>query len=173
MFSEFGIEKQVAISVTGNPTGNTPPGSSDVALTTPSQITYSANTDYWVNVSIPNLLENGVGPADILATNVGVANSNVFAAQTYTEINAADYLVGRTFTGANQELCVWGNRSLAQTFIDAPSNGSVSFGPFGSDYNAVWTNGAMMTTQLDWWITVPGSTTEGVYWATIMITIDS
>ncbi len=173
LYSEFGIEKQVSVSVTGNPSGNTPPGSSDVALAIPSQITYSANTNYWVNVSIPDLLENGVGPANIAATNIGVANVNVFAAQTYTEMNGADYPVGRTFTGANQDLCVWGNRTEPQTYISAPSNGSVAFGPFGSNYNAVWTTGAMVTTQLDWWVTVPGGTNEGVYWAVITITIDS
>ena len=173
LYSEFGIDKVVAVSVTGNPYGNAPPGSSDVLLSNPSQITYSANTNYWVNASIPNLLENGAGPANIPATYVAVANANVFAIPAFTEIDAVDYVVGRAFLGADQAWCVWGNRSQGQSFINAPSNGTVSFGPYGSDYNAGWTNAGLTTTQLNWWITVPGATAEGIYWATITITIES
>ena len=173
MYSEFGIEKAVSVSVSGNPSGSAPPGSSDVLLSNPSQITYSSNANYWVNVSVPDLLENGVGPADITADYVAVANTNVFVIPAFTEIDAADYPNGRAFTGANQDWCVWGNRSQGQSFMSAPRNGSVSFGPYGSDYNAAWTNGGASYTELNWWITVPGSTSEGIYWATITITIES
>ena len=173
MYSEFGIERMVGVLVTGNPSGNAPPGSADIALGNPSQITYSANTNYWVNVSVPNLLENGVGPLNVAATNIAVANANVFANPQYTEINATDNPVGTKFSGPGLDLCVWGNKTEPQTHIDAPSNGSVSFGPFGSDFNAAWTSGGMTTTQLNWWVTVPGSTVEGIYWAYITVKIEA
>ena len=174
MYSEFGINKAVSISVTGNPTGNAPPGSNDMPMGNPSQITYSTNSGYWVNVSVPDLLENGVGPLWIDADNVAVANANVFADPQYTEINATDNPFGTKFTGPGQYLCVWGNRTEPQVHIDAPSNGSVSFGPFGSDFNAAWTgSGGSTTTQLNWWVTVPGATAEGIYQAKITITIEA
>ncbi len=118
-------------------------------------------------------MENGVGPGSISATNIAVANTNIFAIPVFTEMDSDDYAVGRQFSGANQDICVWGNRSQGQTHIDAPNNGSVSFGPYGSDYNAGWTNFGISYTEVNWWVTVPGATAEGVYWATITITIEA
>ncbi len=168
--AEFGIDETVSISVTGNPSGNTPPGTNNNSLTTPSLITYSANTNYWVNVSIPDLLENGVGPAQIDCEEVTVANVNSIVNNQYSDLN---WPGGRAIAGPDVDWCVWGNRSiLAPTNMPAPSNGTISFGEFGSDFNQYDGNVAA-TTQLNWWISVPGSTSEGVYWAIITMTIDS
>ena len=123
-------------------------------------------------MSIPDLLENGVGPANIPATDVTIANSNALADDLYTEINPAGWPFGRPFSAADAEWCAWGNRSQGTQYLPVPMNGTTSFGPWGSNYNAAgfgWSG----TTQLDWWVTVQASTTEGVYWAIITITIDS
>ena len=173
MYSEFGIEKMVGISVTGNPTGNAPPGSEDIALSNPSVITYSSNADYWVNVSIPHVYENGndLSPNWIPASNVNVSNSNVLSDTTYTDIDGATWPNGRPMQGPDLDWCVWGNSTAVQ-WMPAPANGTISFGTWGSDYNAAGFGWAA-TTQLDWWVTVPAATVEGIYWATITITIDS
>ncbi len=168
--AEFGIDETVSISVTGNPSGNTPPGTTNNSLTIPSLITYSANTDYWVNVSIPHLLENGVGPAQIDCTWVTVANVNSIVNDQFSDLN---WPGGRAIVGPNVEWCVWGNSSiLAPTNMPAPQNGTISFGEFGSDFNQ-YDGNVFATTQLDWWISVPAGTAEGVYWAVITITVDS
>ena len=170
--AEFGIDETVSISVSGNPAGNAPPGTSNNSLSNPSMITYSANTDYWVNVSIPNLLINGIGPGFIPATDVTVANVNAIVDSTYTDLNWSTGL-GRAIKGPGLEWCVWGNSTGAPTNMPAPSNGTTTFGEFGSNYNAGWVSAGVETTQLDWWVTVQAGTPEGIYWAIITITIES
>jgi hypothetical protein len=162
LYGEFGIDKTVGVLVAGNPSGNAPPGSSSILLSNPSQITYSANTDYWVNVSIPNLMENGVGPLNIPAIGVEVQNADPFA-------NAANSgIAGQTFIiGAGTDMRVWGGAVIP---IVPPSNGTIACGPWITDFNA---GGFNDYTILNWWVTVPGSTAEGVYWATITITIEA
>jgi len=157
--------------VTGNPSGNAPPGSTNVSLSDPSQITYSSNTNYWVNVSIPDLLVNGAGPGFVPATDVTVINSNNLVSNAYSELNPAGWPMGRAFQAPNAVFCVWGNRSQVTQYMPVPTNGTTSFGPWGSDYNLYGNPGG--TTRLDWWVTVPAGTPEGIYWATITVTIDS
>ena len=174
LYSEFGMNKMVTISVTGNPTGSAPPGASDVHMSNPSQITYSSNSAYWVNVSIPNVGLNG-NPlaADFISpTDVSVANSNNLASSEYTEMNLTDCPTGRAFQGVDVPLCVWGNRTaVGNPYMPAPANGTTAFGPWGSNYN--YYGNPSGTTQLDWWVTVQAPTKEGVYSAIITVTVDA
>ena len=163
-FEEFGIVETVSISVSGNPSGNTPPGSIDVLLFNPSQIICTSNTGYWVNVSIPDLLESGVGPTNIPATDVSVRNSNFQANVGNSQIFAMTGIAG-----AGTNMYVWG---LGGSPITSPQNGTTCVGDWVSNYNAAGL-GLDDYTQLDWWVTVNAGTPEGVYWAIITITIDS
>ncbi|MCK5309069.1 MAG: hypothetical protein KAJ64_00290 [Thermoplasmata archaeon] len=171
---EFGVQKAVSVLATGNPTGNAPPGSVGTPLLNPSLITYSANADYWVNVSIPHLYENGndLSPNWIPASSVNVSNVNVLSDSTYSDIDGNTCPEGRPMLGEDADWCVWGN-STTSTWTPAPCNGTTAFGEFGSDYNAVGLGNAPGTTELNWWIAIPATTPEGVYWGAITITIDS
>ena len=166
-YSEFGIDETVSISATGNPAGNAPPGSGVVALANPSIITYSANTDYWVNVSIPHLYENGNDASLnwINCDDVHVQNMcpNVTASNSDIDVQITMPIV------EDQDVYVWGQ---ALTPILAPSNGTTAAGPFITNYNApLWLENDY--TQLDWAVEVLASIPEGIYWATITITIES
>jgi len=165
-YAEFGVDETVSVSVTGNPSGNAPPGAAGVGLTNPTQITYSTNTNYWVNISIPNLLMDGVGPSQIAATQLTVQNSNWDADLTNSEISVATAVAG-----ASTDMVVWG-LTAGPTPVNAPSNGTIMAGPWVTDFNA-GTYGYNSYTQVDWWVTVPGGTLEGIYWATITVSIDS
>ena len=171
---EFGVQKAVSVLATGNPTGNAPPGSVGTPLLNPSLITYSANADYWVNVSVPHLYENGndLSPNWIPASSVNVSNVNVLSDSTYSDIDGNTCPEGRPMLGEDADWCVWGN-STTTTWTPAPCNGTTAFGEFGSDYNAVGLGNAPGTTELNWWIAIPATTPEGVYWGAITITIDS
>ncbi|MCK5310026.1 MAG: hypothetical protein KAJ64_05205 [Thermoplasmata archaeon] len=177
-YGEFGIQEAVSILVAGNPAGNAPPGTNDNMMNNPSLITYSSNADHWVNVSLEHLWLNGniLSGFNIPVTDVSVANSNWIASQPYTELNLTDCPTGRAFVGEGlaNGWCVWGNRSEITQYNPAPANGTTAFGPFGSNYNAAWV-GALgaSTTQLDWWVDVQAGKPEGIYFATITITIDS
>jgi len=166
-FEEFGIEETVSILVAGNPSGNAPPGSGITALANPSQITYSANTDYWVNVSIPHLFENGVDAApnrvdcdDVYVQNMCV---NVTGANSDLDLQVPMPIVPKT------DVYVWGQNAVP---IAVPSNGTTAAGPDITNYNApIW--GLDDFTQLNWAVDVQAGTAEGIYWGTITITIDS
>jgi len=167
-YDEFGVKEAVAISAIGNPTGNAPPGSSDVPLGPQSIITYSANTPYWVNVSIPNLLLGGVGPQNIPAADIAIRNDHINASYSNSDIGQTP-LAGRHFTGPGAEWSVWGNRSLPTTYMSAPLNGTIAGGEWGSDYSALTVPGVQVT-LISWWASV-GLVPEGVYWATITFSI--
>ncbi len=162
-YGEFGINPHCDISVTGNPVGEAPPGTAATLLANPTHITYSANNDYWVNVSVTNLLENGVGPASISATDVEVQNSDPYATTGNSDISAQTY-----FPGPGIDMQVWGQPGIP---MNAPGNGTIATGPWVSDYNAAM-YGLNDYTQLDWWITVSAATPEGVYYGDITITIE-
>lgn len=151
-YGEFGIYRFTNITVAGNPGGSAPPGSNDVPLGI-SQITYSANVPHYLNVSIPDLGRVG-GGGSIPATNVKVRSLSPLVDDLNSEIRNM-----KAFPGSNQNLSVWGNTSQAfgNWVVDAPMNGTTAHGPWGSDYNGY------LTTDIEWFITIPTGTSEGVY----------
>ncbi len=163
-YEEFGISRYTNITVSGSPSVNAPPGKSDQLLGGGSQITYSTNTYYFVNVSIPDLNRVDGGP-NISASNVNVSIVSSLANNTNSQINSSWGPAGRAFPGANMPLGVWGNASQASMDISAPENGTTAHGPWGSDFNGY---GA---TTVQWYINVPAAIPEGTYRATITFTI--
>ncbi len=164
-YEEFGIFRYTNITVSGNPSGNAPPGSDDNPLGS-SQVTYSANIAHHVNVSIPRLNLTTDDSKFIPATDVAVRSTSLLANNTNTQINGS-WTFGRAFPGANQDLGVWGNASMSAGYwmVPAPRNGTTAHGPWGSNYNGY---GA---TEVEWYATVPGATAEGTYQATITFKI--
>ncbi|MFO7618449.1 MAG: hypothetical protein R6W91_02155, partial [Thermoplasmata archaeon] len=147
-YGEFGVKKYASIRSSGTPTGSIPPGATQ-ELNSSSNIWYSINSAYTLNVSIPNLIKDG-NPLlrNITAANVQVNNTNPYANASNSEI----YL-WTTFSGPDQDRCIWGTPG---TMIPAAGNGTV---------------GMPEATQVRWRVTVPVSTPEGVYRATITITL--
>ena len=161
-YEEFGIFQFTNITASGNPSGNAPPGSS-TQLGPNSQITVSANRDYYVNVSVPDLERIG-GGSPILASYLAVNTTSAFANNT----NSMIYGAAVNFPAANVNLSIWGNRSQAlpaNWVVPAPLNSTTAHGPQGGDFQGF---GA---TEIEWWIDVPGATAEGVYQATITFKI--
>jgi len=161
-YGEFGIQQAVSVFVTGNPSGNAPPGTLNNLMTTNSNIVYSSNAEYWVNVSIPDLLRNGVGPNNIAATEVSVQNIHIDAAGFSDIAGPLTPIVG-----ANTPMYVWG--AAGDVGINPANNGLVSAGPVMTDY----TNPLVAYTELTWWVSVPGATPEGIYWAVITVSIEN
>ena len=165
-YEEFGTFMYTNISITGNPSVNAPPGSVNEFMAPNSFITYSANTPYYVNVSIPDLTSGG---DSIAATEVNISLVGAFPAgfdyNPYTEINASWGTFGSPFAAAGSERMVWGNLSEVNYLIDPTDNGTTAYGPWGSDFNGY---GA---TEIEWWVSVPGATPEGIYQATITFKI--
>ncbi len=160
-FEEFGIFQFTNITVSGNPGGNAPPGSS-TQLGPNSQMQVSSNIDYYVNVSIPDLARIG-GGTPINATYVSVNITSPFANNTNSMINGTAV----SFPGGNMTLGVWGNTSQAfgDWVVAAPLNSTTAHGPQGADFQSIG------TTDIEWWIDVPGGTDEGIYQATVTFKI--
>ncbi len=158
-YGEFGVFKYTNVTVVGNPSASAPPGTKNVLLSPFSNITCVANTEWLLNVSIPDLVD---GTNSIPATNVSLKHANVTgqANNTNTEILNETYM-----PGANVEVGIWGNATATQ-MLPAPLNGTTCNGPMGSNYNAYGG-----TTQVMWWIDVPAGTAEGQYEAIITFTI--
>ena len=162
-YNEFGVERFGALSVSGNPAGSIPPGA-QAELTTPSSITYSANSIYKLNVSIPNLLKIGNPALNIPATYVDVRNIHSTVDFTYSDI--WDWTA---FLGSGDQLCIWGQEF--GTSVAPAGNGTVSAGPWYTNYTAADLGQAFEVTQVSWRVEVPPGTEEGVYRATITITL--
>jgi hypothetical protein len=168
-WAEFGIQRNVMVQVSGNPTANAPPGSSGTVMAPTSNIVYSANTPYFVNATLANnLLFNGVGPGNIPSMNLYVQNNHPDA------INGVNTYIGggpTRMAAPMVNLYVWGwnNTALPNDDIPlpAPIHGNVTAGPTASDYLGV------AYTELEWTVDVPGGTAEGIYWTNIRISIDS
>ncbi len=163
MYGEFGVNPYCDVSVTGNPYVYTPPGTANVLLPNPTRITYSANSDYWVNVSVTDLLQWGVGPSNIPAINVDVMNTDPYASPTNSDISAQTI-----FPGAGIGMSVWGQPGIP---INAPGNGTTATGPWVTDYNALM-YGLNDYTELYWWVSVFAATPQGEYYGDITITIE-
>ncbi len=166
-YEEFGIFRFTNITASGNPGGNAPPGSSNVALGN-SQLQVSSNIPYYVNVSIPRLNNTNDNTKFIPATSINVSLASVFANNTNTQMNASWGPNGRAFPGANLQLGIWGNASQvlpANWMVAAPLNSTTAHGPQGEDFQTL---GA---TQIQWYVNVPGGTAEGIYQATITFRI--
>lgn len=159
-YAEFGLLPDVSLTVAGDPTCAMPPGAS--AMMVPhSSIEYSANTPYWVNVSITDLYLNGIpGPYSIPAWNVAVMNIHPDANSAISEISSPTF-----FMGQNMDLCVWGQEGAPLLPAD---NGLVSAGPLMTDFTD-----PLAITELEWAIYLPVAIPEGVYWGTITVTIDA
>jgi hypothetical protein len=156
-WGEFGIQRTVAISVSGNPTGNAPPGGSTI-LSPATNIVYSSNTPYFVNVTLAdNLLLNGVGPVNIPTTSIRVRNNHPDVTAGNSEIPASTII-----TAPLADRYVWG---LPGTNISAAGNGTTSAGPMATNY---W---GFPSTDLIWSVNVP-AIQEGIYWTRIVVSID-
>ncbi len=164
-YEEFGVNEWVSVSVQGNPSCNAPPGAVDVPMVTPSQITYSSNAPYCVNVSIPHLYKDGniLSPYMIGAGNVSVINAAPTVNATNSYIPVQKHFPETPDTGMD----IWG---LNGTFLGSPLNGTVSAGPWVTDYNAPGL-GLADYTVLYWWVTVQAGVPEGVYWGKITVSI--
>ncbi len=162
-YNEFGVEQYASLAVSGNPSGSIPPGSV-ASLAQPSVISYSSNAQYQLNVSIPNLHRNGnpllefisVGFVQVLNnhSNANAGNSNISAWQQ--------------FLGENQAQIIWG---FPGSWIQPVGSGTVSAGPMYSDYTAAMVPEPFEVTRVWWSVEVPAGTLEGIYRATITITI--
>ena len=171
MYGEFGVDETVSIAVTGNPSGNAPPGSGITPLANPSIISYSANTAYWVNMSIPNLYENGLITALdwIDCDDVYAWNSQVNSTAVNTDFFGG-YIAMPIVQ--NTDAYIWADNVGTDIPMAAPNNGTNAAGPDVTNYNApLW--GEDDFTQIDWAVDVQAATPEGVYWGVITFTIDS
>jgi len=165
-YGEFGVQTLSSVTVTGNPSGAAPPGTWDNPMVETSQITYSSNAPYFVNVSIPDLYLGG-NPASldwIPATDVSVMNIEPRADAATSGIDGWTY-----FTGPNTYLYVWG---LNLAPLAPVGNGTISNGVYISDYNAA-ANAANTYTELAWRVTVIAGTPEGMYWGVITVSIEN
>ncbi len=165
-YGEFGVNKAISISITGDPGADGTPGTNGVYLGS-NTIEYSTNTNYWVNVSIPNLYlyGNEASPYFITADKLQVENTNGLSyLPLVSDIDAATY-----FQGADLKWCVWG--SSAGGSLQAPGNGTTAHGPWGSNYNNYGSVDG--STTVEWYVDLPGALAAGTYEATISYSIET
>jgi hypothetical protein len=161
-YDEFGVQRYAALSTSGNPSASILPGGNEI-LNSPTYITYSTNSQYKLNVSIPNLYKNG-NPASlqwIPATSVEVFNSHPNA-----KIDNSNLSSWKFFNAPNTNQIIWGTQI---TWIQPVANGTMSAGPYYSDFTAASKSQSFQITELMWAVLVPGSTQEGIYRGTITI----
>jgi len=162
-FDEFGVQQYASISVSGNPSGSIPPGSI-AALTQPSVISYSSNSEYKLNVSIPHLYLNG----NPLLNYISVGYVHVLNNHTNANAGNSNVSMWQQFLGENQAQIVWGTPG---TWIQPVGSGTESAGPMYSDYTAATVPEPFEVTRLWWSVEVPAGTPEGIYRATITVSI--
>ncbi len=158
-YGEFGVKKFASISVSGTPTGSIPPGATEI-LSSPTYVSYSMNSEYMLNVSIPHLLKDGNPGLNITAGNVQVNNTHPNAMASNSDIFS-----WQAFPGPGQDQSIWG---LPGDTVEPAGNGTESAGPDYSDFTAY---GSFQATEVRWMVSVPVSTQEGVYRAIITITL--
>jgi parallel beta-helix repeat protein/uncharacterized repeat protein (TIGR03803 family) len=165
-YGEFGVKKAVSIISSGNPTGAAAPGAATFLLSNPTLITYSANTPYFVNVSLKtHLLRGGVGPEIIGVSNISVRNEDTQSAPSNSDIPYSGAASPFTAPGEANAKRIWGGGSP----MSPPNHGTVAVGPSNSDYNLIPPGSAF--TLVNWWATIPAGTLQGTYWATITFTV--
>ncbi len=160
-YGEFGANPYLNMAVVGNPTCLALPGMVGTLAYPWSNIVYSANSLYWVNVSISDLLLND-DPYSwqwIPANNIALQNIHADASTLNSDISVPTY-----FSAANTPLQVWGQPASP---MPPAGNGLVSAGPMMTDYTD-----PSAFTDLYWYADIPAATVEGVYWGTITITIE-
>jgi hypothetical protein len=163
-YDEFGMQRYASVSTTGNPSGSIPPGAM-APLSEPTVITYSTNAQYKLNVSIPNLLKDGDPSKYISVGYVRVWNDHSNANAGNSNISNPAYT---QFNGPNQNQLIWGTSG---TWIQPVGSGTVSSGPMYSDYTAALVPQTFEVTEVYWVVEVPVGTPEGVYRATVTITL--
>jgi hypothetical protein len=162
-WQEFGIRRYASLSISGSPSGSIPPGAL-AGLPDPTVIHYSTNVQYKLNVSIPHLYKDGIpGPVYIAAPYVQVWNDHSNADGTNSNISAYT-----NFAGANRNQFVWGT---VGSWIQPVGSGIESAGPMYSDYTAAAVPEPFEVTEVWWAVEVPVGTPEGIYRATITITL--
>ncbi|MFO7619579.1 MAG: GLUG motif-containing protein [Thermoplasmata archaeon] len=164
-YEEFGVKEYATIFTAGNPGGSAPPGAMNHQLPNSCKIHYSVNTNYTVRISITDLHLNG-----------NLADTNKIPAQNMTILNNHTLAPGnseifemRAFAGPNIALYIW--NSTGHNNISAPLNGLQSAGPGYSDYSVGFDPLLFEATEVVWWVSVPGGLPEGIYRATITLTI--
>ncbi|MCK5397755.1 MAG: hypothetical protein KAJ33_05860, partial [Thermoplasmata archaeon] len=166
-YEEFGINNYASVSVIGSPGGSAAPGVTDYALPIPSQIYYSTNSQYYVNVSIPRLYKDG-NPASldwIPVTDVKVRNIHSGVLGTNSDISLMT-----PFVTPGVDLCIWGT-VVPVGPIDPTNHGTQLAGPDYSDYTADLAVQPFEVTEVYWWVTVQAGIPEGSYRGTITITL--
>jgi hypothetical protein len=158
------MQRYASVSTTGNPSGSIPPGAM-APLSEPTVITYSTNAQYKLNVSIPNLLKDGDPSKYISVGYVRVWNDHSNANAGNSNISNPAYT---QFNGPNQNQLIWGTSG---TWIQPVGSGTVSSGPMYSDYTAALVPQTFEVTEVYWVVEVPVGTPEGVYRATVTITL--
>jgi hypothetical protein len=163
-YGEFGVKTFVAISASGNPSVNAPPGTTDNHMAPYSRVTYSANLDYWLDVQIPHLYKDG----NILLPKIGTGNVSIRNINPTADITNSYISTQMHFPAApSVAMNIWGRNA---TSLPPAGNGTVTNGPWITDYNAA-SHSYQSFTELEWWITLDASVPEGVYWAAVSITI--
>ncbi|MCK4757151.1 MAG: hypothetical protein KAS67_01725 [Thermoplasmata archaeon] len=159
-YEEFGIYRFTNVTVANNPVGSAPPGTNGVPLGPNSQVTYSANIDHYLNMSIEDLERTGGGV--IPAINISANIVSPLANDINSQLNNTTYMPGPLM-----EICIWGNTTqpFADWMMAAPLNGTNAHGPWGSDFNS------MGATEISWYADIPAGIPEGVYETFITFTI--
>jgi parallel beta-helix repeat protein len=164
-YNEFGVKESASIYSVGNPGGSSPPGAVSYQLPSTCLVYYSVNTEYFVKISISDLHLNGnpIDPNLIPADHLMILNNHTLAPGN------SDISSMTGFAEPGIPLYIWVGPGGSP--IPAPTNGMQSAGPGYSDYSVGFIPANFEATELVWWVTVPVGLPEGVYRATITLTI--
>ncbi|MCK4717526.1 MAG: hypothetical protein KAT70_02560, partial [Thermoplasmata archaeon] len=144
-YTEFGIYKYISITSGGSPAGSFPPGGAAQMFTNPSTMTYSANCENAINVSMTNLLKVGDPTKWIDANKLAVQNFNGKLSDGsggpfsyYSDIQSAGTNnwgdpVFFTGPGISNSLYAWGENVPPITYLASPGWGQYAFGPRSGD----------------------------------------
>ncbi|MCK4717988.1 MAG: hypothetical protein KAT70_04895, partial [Thermoplasmata archaeon] len=152
-YDEFGTYKYLTISVTGDPSGSGAPGANTVSIQPGTNLTYSSNSKYYVNISVTDLW-------DATATHmIGADNISAWNQNSTNQYNSTINTITH-FTGADEPHRLWYNQT--DTFLPPTNAGNTTTGD---------TDLVDSTTWIAWYIDIPPSIPEGTYTGTIKYTI--